>query len=68
MTLINQYGSEPEAYIDKGFLESHGINATVQTNSISTLYPTPGSGAGSVLLYVPDSMAEEALKLLSSRK
>lgn len=68
MTEINQYSSEPEAYIDKGMLESHGIRAVVQANALSELFPAPGSGTGSIMLLVPDTQAAEARRLLFSRQ
>lgn len=67
MTVINQYSNEAEAYIDKGFLNSRGIDAQVQSGALSTIFPAPGSGTGSILLYVPDSQAAEASRLLNSR-
>lgn len=67
MTLINQYSNEGEAYIDKGFLESNGIPAEVESDAMSDIFPAPGSGTGSIGLYVPDEKASEAIKLLNQR-
>ena len=53
MRLLNQYSNEQEAYIDKGFLESNGIPAEVVSNAMSDIFPAPGSGIGSIDLYVP---------------
>lgn len=68
MKLINQYSNEAEAYIDKGFLDSNGINAEVVSNAMSEIFPAPGSGNGSIDLYVPDSEYEKAYELLFRRK
>lgn len=67
MTVINTYGSQAEAYIDKGYLVSHGIPAIVQSDAISELFPGPGMGSGSIELVVPDSYAAEAEKLMADR-
>lgn len=68
MTEINSYANETEAYIDKGLLESHGIKAYVEQNALSLIFPAPGSGSGSIILYVPDNQAAEARKILFDRK
>lgn len=68
MKLVNQYSNEQEAYIDKGFLDSNGINATVVSNAMSDLFPAPGSGNGSIDLYVPAKDYEKARQLLFDRK
>lgn len=66
MRLINQYYNEQEAYIDKGFLESNGINAEIDSNAISGIFP--GSTAGTYNLYVDDNQYEKALELLKARR
>ena len=68
MTLLNQYSNEAEAYIDKGYLESNGIECEVVSNAMSDIFPAPGSGNGSIDLYVPDSEYEKASQLLFHRK
>lgn len=67
MRLLNQYSNEQEAYIDKGFLESNGIPAEVVSNAMSDIFPAPGSGIGSIDLYVPEKDYQEASKLLFHR-
>lgn len=67
MTVINEYSTLPEAYIDKGFLESHGIDAVVEQGAFSELFPAPGAGQGSITLCVPDDRAADASRLLSRR-
>lgn len=67
MTVVNQYSNEAEAYLDKGFLASCGIDAIVEADALSEIFPAPGSGTGSIRLLVPDSLAKEAEKLLASR-
>ena len=67
MTVVNIYNSEPQAYIDKGFLVNHGIPAEVHIpEAIANIFTGMG-GAGSIELVVPDSMAEKARKLLNDR-
>lgn len=68
MRLINQYSNEAEAYIDKGYLESNGIDCEVISNAMSDIFPAPGSGNGSIDLYVPDSEYEKAEELLFHRR
>lgn len=68
MKLLNQYSNEAEAYIDKGYLESNGIECDVISNAMSDIFPAPGSGNGSIDLYVPESQYEEAYHLLFDRK
>lgn len=67
MYLINQYANVEEAYIDKGFLESNGIPAEVDSSAMSEIFPAPGAGTGSVSLYVPNDRAQEAIKLMDDR-
>ena len=66
MRLINEYSSEPEAYIDQGFLRSNGIDAQVDSEAISSIFP--GSTAGGYALYVPEDQYDHALELLRSRR
>ena len=68
MTLLNQYSNEAEAYIDKGYLESNGIKCEIISNAMSDIFPAPGSGNGSIDLYVPDSEYDKASELLFHRK
>lgn len=68
MRLLNQYSNEAEAYIDKGYLESNGIEAEVVSNAMSDLFPAPGSGNGSIDLYVPESEYEKAYSLLFQKR
>lgn len=67
MRLINEYSNLQEAYIDKGYLDANGVNAVVDADALSEIFPAPGSGNGSISLYVPDNQYEEAVKLLNSR-
>ena len=68
MRLLNQYSNETEAYIDKGYLESNGIECEVISNAMSDIFPAPGSGNGSIDLYVPDSDYEKASELLFHKR
>ncbi|MCH5229652.1 MAG: DUF2007 domain-containing protein [Muribaculaceae bacterium] len=68
MRLLNQYSNEAEAYIDKGYLESNGIECEVISNAMSDIFPAPGSGNGSIDLYVDDKQYQEAADLLFHRK
>lgn len=67
MKLLNQYSNEAEAYIDKGYLESNGIPCEIISNAMSDIFPAPGSGNGSIDLYVEDKDYSEAEKLLFHR-
>ena len=67
MKLLNRYSNEAEAYIDKGFLESNGIPCEIISNAMSDIFPAPGSGNGSIDLYVPESEYEKASELLFHR-
>lgn len=66
MAVVNEYTNSAEAYIDKGFLESHGIPAEVDADALSSIYPGIG-GLGSIALVVPDSCLKEATELLQNR-
>lgn len=68
MRLLNQYSNEAEAYIDKGYLESNGIRCEIISNAMSDIFPAPGSGNGSIDLYVADNEYEKANELLFHRK
>ena len=68
MRLLNQYSNEAEAYIDKGFLESNGIKCEIISNAMSEIFPAPGSGNGSIDLYVADDDYTKASELLFNRK
>lgn len=65
MRLLNQYYNEQEAYIDQGYLESNGINAEVDSNAISDIFP--GSTAGTYNLYVDDRDYARAKELMDNR-
>ena len=64
MRLLKEYGTEQEAYIDKGLLESNGINCVVVGSALSSIYPVPDSGIYSVRLYVGKDDYDEARHLL----
>lgn len=60
---IAEFSSDAEAYIAAGMLRSHGIDAVVGADRMSTLY---GSGLtwAPITLSVPGEQADEAIKLL----
>lgn len=66
MTTVNEYTDLAEAYIDKGFLDNHGIPAIVNADALSQIYPGIG-GLGAIRLDVPDAMADKAVELLKNR-
>lgn len=68
MKLLNQYSNEAEAYIDKGYLESNGIECEIISNAMSDIFPAPGAGNGSIDLYVADNQYREAYQLLFHKK
>lgn len=67
MKMIRQYGSYDTAMIDKGYLESNGINCVVTANAISSIFPAPGAGTGDIELYVPEDKYKEAENLLNHK-
>lgn len=64
MVVARQYSDESEAYLDAGMLKNHGIEAVVQPYAMSQIFPAPGAGTGSILLYVPQNELKKALSLL----
>lgn len=67
MTIVEQYGNETDAYIDCSLLQSHGLQARVESDALSLLFPGPAQGMGSVKLLVPDSEAAKAREILSHK-
>lgn len=67
MTVVNTYANQAEAYIDKGYLVSHGIPAEVESDALSELFPGPVMAGGFIRLVVPGKYAEEAMRLLEHR-
>lgn len=67
MILLKQYGSLETAYIDWGFLRSNGIRCEVMESAGAELFPAPDGGIGTTSLYVDQSQAESALRMLSNR-
>lgn len=65
MKLLKEYGTEQAAYIDKGLLETNGINCVVVTGGLSSIYPVPDAGIDSVKLYVAKDSYDEAVNLLA---
>lgn len=69
MKLLKKYDSLPQAYLDKGMLESHGIHTVVQADAISQIYPgLTSAGLGSILLYVTEEDFDKAGQLLSHKE
>ncbi|MDE6464997.1 MAG: DUF2007 domain-containing protein [Muribaculaceae bacterium] len=60
---VAEYSTEQPAYIACGMLRSHGIEANVGADRMSTLYGA-GSTWAPVTLNVPADRAEEAAVLL----
>lgn len=67
LTMLASYDNPQSAYIDKGFLESHGIPAKVFTSALSQIFPTPVQSSDQICLYVPQDFLEEAVTLMNSR-
>lgn len=67
MKLLNTYDTEATAYIDKGYLDSHGIPAFVDEDAMSTVFPAPDAGTSSIGLYVDDENYDRARLLMESR-
>lgn len=66
MKEIASFSTAQEAAIARGMLESEGIRCeSVGQSALSSIFPTPdGSNFGGYSLYVEDSAAPEALRLL----
>ena len=64
LTLINQYPTEMEASIDAGMLRAHGIDAHIETNGLSGIFP--GTSVGGAALYVPTPQVAQAERLLQN--
>jgi ribonuclease III len=58
--------SDVEASIVHGLLESHGIAVARASDSLRTLFPAPASELGEIRLEVPETEAEEALRLIEA--
>lgn len=65
MTIIKEYTSAPDAYIDEGFLKNHGIVCRVDQSALTSLFP--GTPLESIKLLVKSDEAAEAQKLLEDR-
>lgn len=64
MVLLQEYDTPQEAYIVKGMLESHGIEAYISQSVLSSVFPAPDSGTGAVGVYVSEQSLEKAKNLL----
>lgn len=64
MRQIAEYSNAEEAMIVKGMLAGYGIEAEVDTNALSSIFPAPGSGTNISRLFVADSDAKRAEELL----
>lgn len=67
MKQIRVYDTPVRAYIVKGFLANHGIQAEVQSNSSAMLFPAPDGGIGKSIVYVPADCYDRAEALLNAR-
>lgn len=65
MIKLREYGSPESAYIDCGLLRSQGINCEVMESAGSELFPAPDGGIAVTSLYVDESQAQEALRILN---
>lgn len=64
ITLLRRYDTPEEAIIVKGMLRNNGINAYVNTNTASTIFPAPDAGISSSELYVDYNDVDKANQLL----
>lgn len=67
LEMLESYGSQQEAYLDKGFLANHGIPSEVYATALSSIFPGPIQPEGAICLYVPKEYIDEARKLMASR-
>ncbi|MGM9862542.1 MAG: putative signal transducing protein [Muribaculaceae bacterium] len=66
-TVIRSYGSEAEAFIDKGMLENFGIECVVNNDVIASVYPMTATWAP-IEIMVPKAQAERARAILDRRE
>ncbi len=64
---IRTYLSQPEAEVDRAFLESCGIRAWIEADDCGGMQPFLVYGTGGVRLLVEESQAQEATALLESK-
>lgn len=64
MKAIRQYADASSAYIAEGLLKSYNINCMVEESIASSVFPAPDAGIGQTTLYVSDSDADQAERLL----
>ncbi len=67
MTVIQRYSNQAEAYIDQGFLESHGIPATEQKDRNyfrSVYFREPGGVLFEVATDIPGFAVDEPMATL----
>lgn len=65
MKLLKIYNTEAEAYIDKAYLADNGIEALVESNAMSSVFPAPDSGTSSIGIFVDDADFERAHALVN---
>ncbi|MCM1290787.1 MAG: hypothetical protein NC201_06955 [Prevotella sp.] len=64
MIQIATFPNNEAAYIAKGMLAGHGIQSSVEQTALSSVFPAPEANVGGVIMYVDESEAEDALRLL----
>lgn len=62
---VDTFPEAPAAYMAQGMLKAHGIDAVVDGNALSGIYP--GTTPAWINLYVPAEQADEARALLRQR-
>ena len=62
---VDTFPEAPAAYMAQGMLKANGIDAVVDGNALSGIYP--GTTPAWINLYVPADQAEKARQLLSAK-
>ena len=64
LVVVYRASGEIEAQLIKGLLESDGIPCLLKSDAAFSVHPFTVDGMGEVKIEVPESMAEEAKKLI----
>lgn len=67
LVLVKIFDNRVEAEIAKGYLESNGIEAIIQSDDVGGMIPSLESSTGGILLLVRKSAQEAAVLLLKTR-
>lgn len=66
LLLFKTYYSDAEAYIDKGVLETNGVQCAITNELVSTVYPLTITPLGAIRLWIRRKDAELARQIMQS--